>query len=1445
MKKLALFILLLCSLCLNAQQRSESEAIQIAQEFFGDKSVSPKLSVVSHQKVASQVRKKVAAARRAQAKSQAFYVINDEANGRFVIVSADERLNTVLGYSDKGIFNAENAPEALLAFLEGYNWQYEYVVENGYNDQPRRVVRKAAKEIAPLLSSQWGQSSPFNDQCPENIGKGKGNLCVTGCVATAMAQIMYFHKYPQACSGSWQYYTGSQNIYQNLDFNTISFDWNAMLNTYDENSTSSQKSEVAKLMHACGVSVSMDYGDESGAYSPNIPYALQHYFGYNNNILYKERDYYSDEEWRGMIMSELEAGHPILYSGQGSGGHQFVLDGCDANGLFHFNFGWNGTDNGYFELDALKEPMDETKEWLYNLLGVSPWDYSFSQTMVYNITPESYGKNEDVFYSDKAFDISRSSVSVGSSSTFTLRAFCYDSNSTYQENKVSTFNGEIGVGLFDSNFQFIGSLYKTDVSNMGAAEGKGLLYKSITFSPDLFTSGLKYNIIPYAKEETSSEPTIIRVPYGKTAYYEANVTNGQVELTPKYEYKKEIIPSPILVGNYKATAYDKDNNLKEWIITLWQDTNDDSKYWMSNFDPEISDKGYSPEKGWNKVYGYADVTGTVIDIPVTDQYLAENIKLNNVTGNASISVSMSYANKTMSINDIWGAIETKSVSDGDASLTEISRYSNTRYSYTEGEVADVVNAPIINVSSNGQLTIISNTIGAEIYYTTDGATPSASSSRYTNPVELTGNCTVKAIAVKNNKESEVSQYEVTVFIVSKPTITAEGNSITIICATPGVTIYYALGEAMPSVNMTKYTGPFECNNSVVIKAIATKDGYKDSEIATFIHVPPVPPVPSDNVITIASVDAGQLHNHITEEAKMQITGLTISSGKLNGTDIKFIREMIVNGKLTDLNIANASIVSGGEAYYQSYTKEHTTQDNIIGEYMFYGCKGLLSIALPSSVIKIEGYAFNGCENIKQIHVPTACTTVEMFGIYNCKHLENVFLSSNVKDFHWANLSFCPNLTTISVDDGNADFISNDGVLFSKDMKMIVRYPMGKEGTSYIIPSSVTKIGQNAFSHSKLGSIIIPEGVTEIESSAFEYCNNLTGMVIPNTVTSMGMLTFSNCANLTIVTLSANLEEIKTLAFGYCVNIQRIFIPKSVKAINGTAFSGCASLKEFIVDDENPYFTSDNGVIYTKDMVELVKCPMALYAASYQIPDGVVKISDYAFNKCKDIEKFYLPESIEEIGSSAFEECTMSAIRVPQATSSLKMMAFENCDQLENFVIPEKVEELPLMLLAYCDNLSYVYIPAGVKKFGLSVFSSCKALSVINCRISNIDATEFAESYGGGYEQFKNIPDTCTWRIPIGCKERYQAQPWWVSTWRIIEANDPTPDGIDHISTSESLRIEVRNGRISLSSDRDMAIRIYEVDGVLKRTVALRHGETVHVDLPRGIYIIGGKKIVLK
>lgn len=1429
-RSVSMLLLLLCCIGMDAQQRSESEAIQIARVFFEKQGISPRLSMVPTQKVNALVRNKVASAKSITAKNTSLYVVNDEESNRFVIVSADERLKTVLGYSDNSCFDSSSMPNALLEFIDGYNRQYEYLLANESSIQQDTGVKSTSKAIEPIIKSQWGQGSPFNDQCPENLELGDGSLCASGCVATAMAQLMHHYKYPSNGTGSYSYHTKSQNIDQSMIFSNLNLDWENILDSYDNSSTEEQKAEVAKLMHACGISVSMDYGEESSAYSPNIPYALINYFKYNPNTLYRDRNYYKESEWDNFIMEELEANHPILYSGQGSGGHQFILDGSNADGMYHFNFGWNGLGDGYYELDALTP----------SFLGlISLGDFSYKQTMICQISPQNFGKHEDIFYSD-IFTIGRSSVSIGSSTYFSLKPICYSSNSTYQESKVGTFNGEIGVGLFDANYNFLQSLYKMDVKNVGIAEGQNLLYKPISFDSSVFEANTKYTIIPYAKDNSSDTLTIIRTPYGKVAYYEANVNSGSVELTPKYEFVNEFIPNPIIVGNFKATAYNSSNNQEEWIVTVWQDTEVSNKYWISNFDPAVKKKGFVSENGWNKVFGYINIAGTEIEIP-TDQYLGENIKLNNFSGNSTIALTLSYQNKTMCITDIWGATETKSVSDGDTAAEEVSCYKNTRFVYAVESEEEIVNAPIISVSSDGVLTITCNTDDAQIYYTIDGTTPSTSSTLYINTVTLTGNCVVKAVAAKGEKLSDVSQYNVSVFAVGKPIISANGNTISISCVTPNANIYYTLDETIPDATKERYNGAFDCSQSSVIKAIAFKDNYNDSEVTTYIHQAAIPDTPTDQHVFVTNLTAGQLSNIVASDKKMQISNLTIS-GEINGTDIIFIRDMIIDGKLTNLDIQNATIVSGGDVYYSTYTKDYITEDSIISGYMFYECKGLISLLLPADAKRINGHAIERCDNLKQIELPDACTDVEMFGIYNCKNLERVTISPSTKVIHWSNMNLCPNLKYIEVESGNENYASEDGILFSKDRTILLRYPVGKPNKTYSVPNSVKVIGQDAFSRSILENVDLPEGITTIEIGAFEYNNHLRGIVIPNSVTAMGMMAFANCANLSSISISDNLQKIEGLSFGYCVNLQSVNIPKSVKDINGTSFNGCSTLKEFTVSDDNLWFTANNGIIYTKDMKELVKCPMALYATTYQIPDGVEEISDYAFYKCTKIAEFYLPESIRTIGGSAFEECSMKDIRLPQTVSTIEMMAFESCDNLESFIIPESLEEIPMMLVAYNDNLSYLYIPANVHTVGLSAFSSCKSLNMINCRITNIDLVDFKESYEGNVEAFKNIPDTCTWRIPEGCSEKYEAQPWWISTWRIIEDNNSR---IDNVNANNNTALIWKDGQLTLTANKDGIVRILKSNGIVLKTIYMKAGETYYVELNRGVYIVNNTKVFIQ
>lgn len=1337
---LSLVALLLCCISVLAQHRSESEAIQIAQEFFGKKGLMPKLSVVPHQKVEAQVRKRVAAARKASTENQSFYVVNDEANNRFVIVSADERMYQILGYSDNGIFNECTAPNGLLELMQGYNLQYDCLLSND-NHVLFETSRSPGKDITPLILSQWGQEYPYNLFCPENKKYGTGEKCATGCVATAMAQIMNYHKHPQhAQGGTYRYQMESQGEWLSLNFNNVTFDWENILNEYNGNTTTVQNEAVANLMYACGISVSMDYGDDetgsSGAKSQNVPYAMIHYFDYNPNTVYYNKTYYSDDEWRSIIMKELEASRPIFYTGQGTGGHAFILDGCNTEGKFHFNFGANGDFDGYYELDAIRFQ-------LYN--------FTYKQDMVCQISPQELGKHEDVFYS-KIFDIAATEVNVGQSVDFHIQPICYSSNSTYGENRISTFNGEIGIGLFDENFNYITYLCKYNVTDVGVGEGYDIPRNMTLYSFD-FKEGKSYIIAPYAKANTSTTPTRIRTIGGQYDWYYASVKNGIVSLEligpKKYPYPE--------TGDYNITV----DGGEKWNINIWQDNSDKTKYWVANIDPAVAKKGYTYESGWNKVYGYINETHTQLSVPV-NQEVGKDIVIKNISGGENIILQLTEKDGKMyfsGINDIWGSKELSAES-------EMSIYQYTTIAYGKIDIdnptPDPVETPSIDVSANS-FTIHCGTEGAIKYYTTDNSTPNENSSRYNDvPVPLYHNCTIKAIAYKNGQSSQVSTFKVTSFKVETPDIHQEVNHITFTCGTDGALIYYDWD------GKTRKTGSLDIKKSGVIKVYAEKDNFTNSDIReqSLVYIPDPDQDPNSTILVIENNEAGKLSTRISDTEKLSATRLTIS-GEINGTDVIFIREMFWYGKLTDLDIENATIVSGGDAY--DTTINAVTKDNIVGKYFFENCKQMISIKLPSNAVKIEGGAFSGCKSLKRLDIPASCLEVGSMIVSGCDNLEEVNLSDAVRKFPGLAVYSCKNLMRINASEGNQFFMSVDGVLFTKDGKTIVRYPEGKNDVAYIIPDGVVTIGKDAFEYAKIANISIPNTVITIESSAFESCKNIQALTISNSVTTIGSSAFSGCEKLDNVIMSSEVSSIESFVFGSCKNLRKFYIGTKVSNIDNLAFYNCQSLQEFEVDENSNFFTVYAGVLYTKNMEDLVKCPMALYAEEYIVPNGVKIIRAEAFASCTKIKRFYLSETLTSIGECAFENCEMASIKLPQTVTSIGNSAFNSCKKLESIVFPEGINKIGNMVLHGCKSLSYVYIPESVKSFGMWAIADCPALTMINCQIKDIDnVTVHYDSYSGYYDAFENIPADCTWRVPYGYANLYKAQPWWVSTWRIVE-----------------------------------------------------------------------------
>ncbi|MDE6443447.1 MAG: thiol protease/hemagglutinin PrtT, partial [Muribaculaceae bacterium] len=285
----------------------------------------------------------------------------------------------MLGYSESGAFKEGEMSPELKWWLDEYSRQIEYAKENGIAAYTSPATRADRKAISPMVKTRWNQDAPYNGMTPLVNGKH----CVTGCVATAMAQVMKFWNYPEIGKGEGTCtVTGSNGTTkESMMLDEQKFDWSNMLDVYTSSATTAQKDAVAYLMKSCGYSVEMNYTSyESGAASLFVARALISNFGYNSNIQYCARDYYTPEEWDNMVYEELYSGRPIVYSGQSTiGGHSFVCDGYSGDGYYHFNWGWGGMSDGYFLLNAL-DPGSLG-------IGANGGGYNFYQDIVRGIQP--------------------------------------------------------------------------------------------------------------------------------------------------------------------------------------------------------------------------------------------------------------------------------------------------------------------------------------------------------------------------------------------------------------------------------------------------------------------------------------------------------------------------------------------------------------------------------------------------------------------------------------------------------------------------------------------------------------------------------------------------------------------------------------------------------------------------------------------------------------------------------------------------------------------------------------------------------------------------------------------------------------------------------------------------------------------------------------------------
>ena len=283
----------------------------------------------------------------------AFYVFNQPEGQGFVIVSADVRAYTVLGYSDSGCWDENDLPDNARAWLEQYKQDLE-VLDQTSDYVAASTQQTAYTPVAPLCATKWNQNAPYNNLCPS----WQTGHAAAGCVAVAGAQIMKYHAYPEHGIGSHSYKWANENgdsIELSADYANTTYDWTNMLNTYGSSATLAQKDAVATLIYQCGVACDMVYGKSSSANSSTLARELINTFSYDKSIRPLYKDYAGETVLLEAIQQDLLAERPVLVRGRTTDntGHAFVCDGMDADGLMHINWGWGGKSDGYFRLSAL------------------------------------------------------------------------------------------------------------------------------------------------------------------------------------------------------------------------------------------------------------------------------------------------------------------------------------------------------------------------------------------------------------------------------------------------------------------------------------------------------------------------------------------------------------------------------------------------------------------------------------------------------------------------------------------------------------------------------------------------------------------------------------------------------------------------------------------------------------------------------------------------------------------------------------------------------------------------------------------------------------------------------------------------------------------------------------------------------------------------------------
>lgn len=515
-----------------AENITEEKAKQIAATFFS--SNQPQLPD-------KQLAKGKEPAVRLAHTSTGYYVFNRGTGDGYVIVASDDRaVDEVLGYADEGTFELATMPENMRWWLGEYDRQMATAKDM---KTTQRLASMAYADIEPMIATKWSQSEPFNAMCPVL----RGQRCLTGCVAVAMAQLMYYHKWPLVGTGSKSYGWGNGGRTLSADFSNSTYNWDSMTDTYNEQSTQQAKNAVARLMADAGIAAEVNYSlGGSAASDGQISKGMIDHFQYDKGMRNLQRNFYGLEEWTDLLYGELAAKRPVYYGGVefASGGHAFIVDGY-RSGYFHVNWGWGGMDDGYFKLTAL-DPNAQG-------IGNGSTGYNYDQLAVVGIQKAQEG------------------------STYTNLLYCGDD---FYVGKVTT-NGQHGRISFNGMYLNAGHTEldvtlglmvvgaKEDTTYVSSQTRVALpagyyLSEMTVYTADLPMADGRYRIYPAYKVTGTDKWTEMRTPLTSSRRYViAQTSGGNISFSsPERAFDLEVAEAELLTTAYKGCTFNVKTTLR-------------------------------------------------------------------------------------------------------------------------------------------------------------------------------------------------------------------------------------------------------------------------------------------------------------------------------------------------------------------------------------------------------------------------------------------------------------------------------------------------------------------------------------------------------------------------------------------------------------------------------------------------------------------------------------------------------------------------------------------------------------------------------------------------------------------------------------------------------------------------------------------------------------------